>query len=223
MKTEGIVLSRRGSFNDDFFLTLFTEKYGRMNVVAKRSKSYKSPLNASTRVFVCSDFVLKPASVPIVTSADIVRSNLSLMEDFDALSTASYVAELVLKTTREDYAERGLYYALREVYALLDAKTVRPRLIQAYFLVRLCSVLGILSVAPDVLSDTEEELRVLVGHRKLSPYDISKLVRFFAYLSRCDLGRTRVDEKLFLQAIDTCEVLLREYLDIGEIKSREFL
>lgn len=164
MKTEGIVIKRNDSFNSDVFLTLLTERYGKLNVVARRSKPLKSPLAASSKLFVCSHYDLKIGSVPSVIQASIVQSNASLMDDYDAMMYASYITELMEKCTREEYVEPGLYHLLRSSLDVL-AKTaavkaianregqdvvreasgvVEPRLVRVHFLVQLLLELGLM-------------------------------------------------------------------------------
>lgn len=225
MRTEGIVLSKRNSYNDDVFLTIFTEKYGQMNVVAKRSKSYRSPLNAATRVFVRADFILKPARTPYIVSADVVTSNLSILDDFSRIANATYLSEIVLKCTREDVAEKEIYGLLKESLTLLAEDAVSPHLIRACAAVKLCRFIGIM---PDISGENpvaSEELSAFLNADP--PYrDEVKFIRFIRYLIAVPttrLRRTSVDENLLRAAVRFSERLMKEFLDISVIKSNEMI
>lgn len=216
-------MSRRNSYNEDVFLTVFTEKYGKMNVVAKRSKSYKSPLNASTRVFVCSDFIFKPASVPIVLHADIVQSHLSLLDDLDRIASAAYLCELVNLTTREEFSEQDIYRLLKDCLSYLCRTEARLTLMRAFFIARLCRELGVLSTESEHFSNEIES--VLMRHRIVIE-DIPRCVRFLHYLIQSELPRlmhAKNDTRLFSETVTVCETILRETLDIPPIKSTRLM
>lgn len=216
IKTEGIVLSKRNSYNEDVFLTLFTEKYGKMNVVVKRSKSYRSSLNASTRVFVCSDFILRPASIPLIVSADIIHSNLKLLDDLDHIISASYLCEIVNLTTVEAYCEKRIYYLLKEGLRFLSTGEVDPLLLRAFFLVQLCVELGVMPTS------IEDEMSLPL--RELSA--LPRCLRFVQYLSRVDYPRlrhTKKDKGLFADVVKVGEMILKETLDISDIKSNQLM
>ncbi len=237
LKTEGIVISRRNSYNSDVFLTLFTKKYGKLDVLAKRSKSYKSKLNASSRSFVCSEYILKAASVPIVMSADILCSNLSILDSYESLATASYLSEFVQKTTREEHSEPRLYLLLKDLLALLAGKNVPAGIIRAYFVTRLCDELGIMpnlevcnrcGVSGGESDFASVEFGRLCENCSQGHDDPvgSRLFRFLCYLQQISpdrLHKIKLDKGLLKGATDFSERLLFYHLDIGEIKSKELL
>lgn len=225
IKTEGIVLSKRNSYNEDIFLTLFTEKFGKMNVIVKRAKSYRSALHASTRVFVCSDFIMRPASVPIVTSADIVNSNLKLLDDFEAITNASYLCELVNLTTREEYAERRIYLLLKDGLASLLSEEIDRDLIRAYFVIQLCRELGVM---PSLTEEGafQDELIDMFRRYRLDFDDLPRCIRFLRYLLEVDYSRlrhTKRDSRLFVEINTMGETILKDTLDIADIKSNQLL
>lgn len=237
LKTEGIVISRRNSYNSDVFLTLFTKKYGKLDVVAKRSKSYKSKLNASSRSFVCSEYILKEATVPIVMSADILYSNLSILDEYDALASASYLSEFVLKSTREEHPEPELYFLLKASLKLLAEKKVSPSIIRAYFVTRLCVELGVMpnleccnrcgknGGETDFVSIEYGRVCEKCAGGSDSPAE-SRLFRFLSYLRQVTpdrLYKIKMDEILMKRAVLFSENLLLYHLDIGNIKSKELL
>ncbi len=237
MKTEGIVLAKRSSYNTDVFLTLFTQKYGKLDVIAKRSKSYKSKLNASSRSFVCSEYLLKAASVPIVMSADIVSSNLSIMDNYDALASASYLSELVMKTTREEHAEPRLYHMLKSALAFLAEGSVSPRLIRTFFVTKLCVELGVMPEMTHCFAcggEGAEDDFLSVEHGRLCKECVQgvcipstgRLFRFLIYMQQSDISRApavRCEPFLMDKAAGFSERLLQYHLDIGEIKSKELI
>lgn len=224
IKTEGIVLSKRNSYNEDVFLTLFTEKFGKMNVVVKRSKSYRSSLNASTRIFVCSDYILRPAigpsAVPSVIGADIVHSNLRLLDDLECIANASYLCELVNMTTVEENSEKTIYLLLKEGLLHIAAGEIDRSLLRAFFLANLCRELGVM---PNTLDD---EHNGVLRSFFLDRDQLSRCVRFLHYLADVNYSRlrhTKRDQNLFSGAIAFCEMILKETLGISDIRSNRLI
>lgn len=145
IKTEGIVLSKRSSYNDDVFLTVFTKKYGIMDVVAKRAKSLRSAFNSSTGVFVRDDMILQPKNSAFeLVSADILESNLGILEDIESISSASYMVELLRKTLGAEQAEEEIYSLLSESLAVVSKRAASLRIVRCHFVCNLCFHLGVL-------------------------------------------------------------------------------
>lgn len=246
MKTEGIVIRRNDSFNSDVFLTLLTERYGKLNVVARRSKSMKSPLSASSKLFVCSIYELKAANIPSVVQASIVQSHASLMDDYDAMMYASYIAELMDKCTREEYVEPELYYLLRESLNILArhaaAKkgekkpgisdfipTISPQLVRVHFLARVLSELGLMPemnhchacgtpLNEDVFFQYDGGCLCKECHRGAGSFATGQMVRFIQYLAAVSSERLVKTNVDSLLIHRTAELLEKLLLTMADIK-----
>lgn len=222
LKTEGIVISRRGSYNQDIYLTLMTREEGRMDVIAKRSKSYKSALNAASRTFVCAEYILLTRyKTPVVQSADILSANFEILDSLNLIGCASYIAEITIKTLPENVPEERIYYLLKESLALLAEGKLSTLKIRAHYIYNLCFELG-LSPA-DALKSGEmgEGLRMQIGGDKFE-----RLLKFFDYLGKIEprrLFRTNVEDSLLKQCISVCESVLAQNFGIDEIKSNAML
>ncbi len=235
IKTEGIVISRRNSYNDDVFLTIFTKKFGVIDAVAKRAKSFRSPINPSTRAFVCADFIMKPQSPPLIVNADIIYSNLGILDDIESISSASYIVEIVKKTLPEGLAEADIYDLTRGSMKVLNDKAAQCSIVRCHFVCNLCSMLGILpdlSVCnrcgsagsdDDRLSPRDGRICRECADSEYMPAD-PRFFRFIDYLLKvrsARLAHTVAEAELIKKASDFSEALLRHHLGIENIKSKE--
>lgn len=246
MKTEGIVIRRNDSFNSDVFLTLLTERYGKLNVVARRSKSLKSPLSASSKLFVCSIYELKAANVPSVIQTSIVQSHSALMDDYDAMMYASYITELMDKCTREEYVESGLYFLLKDSLGIL-AKTaafnhslkknsdsdsvprISPQLVRVHFLSRLLSELGLMPemdachscgtlLTEDVFFRFDGGCLCKDCQMGIGSFATGQMVRFIQYLSSVPSKRLVRTRVDPLLVYRTSELLEKLLVTLADIK-----
>lgn len=94
-RTHAIVLRRRDYGDADRILTLLTPEKGRMEAIAKGARKTSSRKAGHLEPFAHSSLLLAQARTwDIVTEAVTVEPFRHLREDLDAISRASYIAEL---------------------------------------------------------------------------------------------------------------------------------
>lgn len=95
-RTHALILRRRDYGDADRILTLLTPANGRIEVIAKSARKTTSRLAGHVDLFTHANMLLAEARTwDIVTEAVTVEPFRHLREDLDAISRASYVAELV--------------------------------------------------------------------------------------------------------------------------------
>lgn len=140
-KDEGVVLKAIKLGEADRIITFFTRYNGKVQAVAKGIRKTKSRFGGRLEPFSRVDLILyRGRSLDTVTSVDIVESFKGVRDNYETLTAAASLAELVDKVTPD--RERAL-----PVYALLvsglkalsagGASTVVPA-----FFVKLLSISG---------------------------------------------------------------------------------
>ena len=139
----GLVLRETDYRDSDRIITLLCAERGRISAACRRARSGSSRLKAGTQLLVCSDFTLyESRGRYTVDSAEPVEQFLGLRESIEALSLASYFAELLECVSLEETPSGGvLSDALNALYAL--SRGLRPRAqIKAALELRLCALSG---------------------------------------------------------------------------------
>src|SRR5918997_2491482 len=114
-KDEGIVLKTIKLGEADRILTLYTAHGGKVRAVAKGVRKTKSRFGGRLEPFTRVDLMLyRGRSLDTITAVDIVESFKDVRDDYESLTAAASLAELVDKVTPD--RERAL-----PVYALLVA------------------------------------------------------------------------------------------------------
>lgn len=141
----GIVL-REASFGEaDKYLTILTGELGKISVVAKGARSYRSPYMQASQLFCCADFLLceKKERYSLV-EAVTVDTFYRLREDFVQLSLGQYFLDVVSEVCSENDptgAENVLRLLLNCLYALANGLYPQHQ-IKAAFEFRLAAIEG---------------------------------------------------------------------------------
>lgn len=95
-RTRAIVLRRRDIGETDRALTVLTEKYGKLRVVAKGTRRPGSRLAGHLEPFcVSAILVAKTRGMGIVSQAELIESFQTLRASEATIATAGYIAELL--------------------------------------------------------------------------------------------------------------------------------
>ena len=140
-KDEGIVLKAIKLGEADRILTIYTRYNGKIDAVAKGIRKTKSRFGGRLEPFTRVDLMLyRGRNLDTITGADIVDSFKTLRTDYESLTSAAALAELVDKVTPD--REKAL-----PVYALLVAglkalASGGPSTVVPAFYVKLLSISG---------------------------------------------------------------------------------
>lgn len=114
-KTRGIIIKRSNMGEADRILTIYTDKLGKIRVVAKGIRKIKSKLAGSLELFCLTNFVIAEGrNLDIVTAAEIEKCFFDLRNNLPKTQKAFYLGELVEKLTEDNDPNE-------EIYNLLDA------------------------------------------------------------------------------------------------------
>ena len=150
IKQNGLVISERDYGENDKILTVLTERYGKLPVIAKGAKSVRNRHMPSTQLFCYASFGLrKKGNFYSITDSDLIENYYDIRYDVSKLSLATFICDVINDVTQEGNNEDEiLRLTLNMLYAI--SKDLKPlEIIRATFEVRLAAELG---YSPDISS-----------------------------------------------------------------------
>ena len=129
-QTQGIVLARKDFGENDRLLTLLTPDLGIIKAIAPGSRKYHSSLRGRIELFVVNELMLvKGRSLDRLIQVQTVNSHIRLCRNLYKLSSAQYLAELVLLIGLSEQPQVELYELLLEYLGLIESNEVPQLLI----------------------------------------------------------------------------------------------
>ena len=120
-RTQAVILRRRDYGDADRVLTVFTPDRGKLALIGKGIRKTTSRKAGHLELFTHVSFLAAQARTwDIITEAQAIHSFRHLRMDLDAISQASYVAELVDAFTQDEDENRLLWDLLLVVLLELD-------------------------------------------------------------------------------------------------------
>ncbi|MCL5432826.1 MAG: DNA repair protein RecO [Patescibacteria group bacterium] len=127
-KTEGIIIKRRNFGEADRILTVFTKKYGKIQIKAigvRRITSRRSP--HTELLNYCHFSLYKGRSLPILTEIDISEDFSMIKESLLKIGFAYHICELVDGLCAENQENKTVFYLLKEILIeLSDTDDIIP-------------------------------------------------------------------------------------------------
>lgn len=156
VKAEGIILKRRNFGEADRILTVFTDKLGKISVMAKGVRRISSRRAGNVELLNrVAMFLHQGKGMPILTEAKALETYPKLKSDLTLSTYSFHILELVDKLTAYDQENSFLYSML---VTILEKLSQNPRqiLVRA-FEAKTLSGLGFASFSNDLklLSDLE--------------------------------------------------------------------
>ncbi len=140
-KDEGIVLKTTKLGEADRIVTLLTRENGKVRAVAKGVRKTKCRWGGRLEPFTCVHLMIyKGRNLDTITGADIVQSFDSIRTDYERLTSAAALVEVVEKITPDRERSLPTYTLLKAGLQALAGGT--PSTLVPAFLVKLLSVSG---------------------------------------------------------------------------------
>lgn len=144
IKTKGIVTKIVNYSDTDKILTVISAELGKIQVFCKGAKKAKGAVLASSEFLAYSEFVLFEGRNDMynMSSAEIIEVFYELRIDFDKLSYASTIAQIMNDVSVEDETcYKKLQLFLNTLYTLSKSEK-SPEFVYAVFQIRLLGLLG---------------------------------------------------------------------------------
>ena len=143
-KTKAVVLKSINFGEADKIVTLYTQSYGKLGVIAKGSRKINSRFGSSLELGTLIDVLFygkENSNLSTLTQCNITESFRKIREDFDFLSTSFYMLAAVNEMTREKQRNDSLFNLLVEsLSSLLKIGDVFKSI--ALFEIKLLKILG---------------------------------------------------------------------------------
>lgn len=140
--SKGFVLARKNYSEADRILTIYSQKYGKVTLLAKGIRKIKSRKRGHLEIFSEVNF---SASIvkgfDILTEAQILNDYKDIRASLKKVSLGYYFCEVVSKITREGEPSKEVYSILDIVYGKLQ-KTTKLKTLRFEFIYRLLTELG---------------------------------------------------------------------------------
>lgn len=121
IKTEGIVLSELRFKDTSKILNIYTKELGKISVMANGAYKANSKLMASTQVFSHNEYIFKKGKTfYYLNQGNIIESFYNIREDVERFVYASYILELIEKSSPEEEGNITLFLLLEKSLTILS-------------------------------------------------------------------------------------------------------
>lgn len=124
LETEGIVLNEFRFRDTSKIVNLYTEKFGKISIMARGAYNPKSRIVAYTQAFAYSEYRLhKGRNFYYINEASVIDSFYTIRENMERTIYGFYILELLYKSTVEEEENQVLFRLLAkalEILARLD-------------------------------------------------------------------------------------------------------
>lgn len=142
-KTPGVVMKHINLSESDKIVTLFTEKYGKIQAVAHGARKSASKLLSSTQVFSYGEYVLyKGKSLYTIDQSQLVESFQGLLNDLYTLTYASYIMELSDMLAENEVPNTELFALVLKCLYLFLSNNIDYELLIRTFELKAMSISG---------------------------------------------------------------------------------
>ena len=142
IRVEGVIIRHTDFGEADRLLTIFTRESGKVRSIAKGMRKARSRKAGHVEPFTRTNLQLaRGRDLFILTQAEAIEGYSALREDLILLGYASYVIELIDRSTTDDEENRSLYNLLTQTLARLN-RGDDPNRVARYFEIRLLDYVG---------------------------------------------------------------------------------
>lgn len=142
IRVDGVILRHTDFGEADRLLTIFTRESGKVRSIAKGVRKARSRKAGHVEPFMRANLQLaRGRDLFILTQAETLDGYPAIREDLILLGYASYIIELIDRSTNENEENRSLYNLLTQTLARLN-RGDDPNRASRYFEIRLLDYVG---------------------------------------------------------------------------------
>lgn len=143
LKGEGFVLRARPFAESDLIVTLFTERWGKRTLIAKRARRFDSPLGGVFDLLNHVEAVFYPqARMDLASQGALLQAFPELKRDLETVSAALAVAQVLDRLLAPHQQEREAYVLFGRFLGLLEEKAARLDMIRLAATLKILSLFG---------------------------------------------------------------------------------
>lgn len=118
---EGVIIRRQNFGEADRLVTFFSDRYGKIRAVAKGARRPAAKMAGTLELFFNVKLRLAEGkNLDIIVESNPVAVWRSIREDLAKMQLASYLGEIVDKTTQENQTHPGVYRLLIESFEYIN-------------------------------------------------------------------------------------------------------
>ncbi|WDC83908.1 DNA repair protein RecO [Caloramator sp. mosi_1] len=142
-KVQGVVLKTRNYSDYDKIITIFSDKYGKIDVLCNGARKTKSKLLHLTQQFSFGEFILsRSKDMFVLNSGSLNNSFQTLLNDYQKLMLGTYFLELVDKSSETENKNVYILALLLKTLYILNDGTIDNHLLKVTFDFKLISLIG---------------------------------------------------------------------------------
>ena len=143
IKTNAIVIGRTDYRDNDRMVALFSPTMGRIDAIARRAKSPKSPLLSASELFCSGEYVLYQTNEhATIVSCQVADAFYPLREDYERFSHAALMLEMSRAVVQPDQENERFFLHLVRSLAHLAYGDYSPKSVTTVFMMGLLSLNG---------------------------------------------------------------------------------
>lgn len=140
-KTRAIIIKRTNFNEADRIVTIFSEKLGKLKVIAKGIRKVNSKLSGNLELFCLTNFnIAEGRNLDIVTGALIEKCYINLRNNLKSTQNAYYFGETIDKITEENDPHLKIFELLDSV--LENLNNIETNILIPYFEWNIASEIG---------------------------------------------------------------------------------
>lgn len=140
-KLEGVILRRRNLGEADTIFTVFSDRLGKFDAVARGVRKARSRMRGHLEPLTRTSLMLaRGRTLDVFTQAETITPYRAIREDLERMALALYCAELVDRLTIDHAEAPGVYELLLDVLDALEAGA--PAQVVRYFEVHMLALSG---------------------------------------------------------------------------------
>jgi DNA repair protein RecO (recombination protein O) len=150
-KATGINLKAQAFGESDRLVTVLTQEFGLIRVIAPGSRKHNSSLGGRSAMFVVNELLIaKGRSLDKITQAQTVKSYPGLAQDLVKLVASQYLAEIALCQALSEHPQPELYELLNEHLERLENLPSTASSVVAHLTHGLFQLLALAGLTPQV-------------------------------------------------------------------------
>lgn len=143
IKTNAIIIGRTDYRDNDRMLALFSPTLGRIDAIARRAKSPKSPLLSASELFCSGEYVLyETKEHATVVSCQVTDAFYPLREDYERFSHGTLMLEMSRAIVQPGQENERFFLHLIRSLAHLAYGSYPPKSVTTVFMMGLLSLNG---------------------------------------------------------------------------------
>lgn len=148
IKTKGIIISETNYSETSKILNVLTEDYGKIGLIAKGSRSMKSPLRSVSQKLVYGEFSIKykEKGLSNLIEVSVIDSLKNIITNFKAATYTFYLVDLINQVLKDDHL---LNDKNKNIFKLLESSLLKinnnldPELVTNIVELQLLKYLGV--------------------------------------------------------------------------------